>query len=99
MAKNKPPLVIIEWEDSAQPLPAWQHLSNLELCGHIRCASVGWLVKSDKSVKVLAPNMGAIDDPSNIQASGFMQIPTRCVISIKKLHQKGGAGGQGRTDA
>ena len=86
--KNKCPLVLIEWEDSAQPLPAWQHLSNLSLSGAIICASVGWLVKDGKKVKVLAPNMGAINDAANIQGSGFIQIPTRCVVSIKKLAEK-----------
>lgn len=88
MGKKKAPLVIIEWEDSAQPLPAWQHLSDLSLPGVIKCASVGWLVKDGKKVKVLAPNMGGIDSPENIQASGFMQIPTRCVVSIKRLEEK-----------
>jgi hypothetical protein len=85
--KNKCPLVMIEWEDSAQPMPSWQRLAELDLPGHILCASVGWLVVNNDSVKVLAPNMGAIDSPTNIQASGFMQIPTRCVISIKPLSE------------
>lgn len=87
MAKNKCPLVMIEWEDSAQPLPAWQHLSDLSLRGPIRCASVGWLIQSDRKVKVLAPNMGALDSELNVQASGFMQIPTRCVIKITRLSE------------
>lgn len=86
--KNKCPLVLIEWEDSAQPLPAWQHLSSMSLSGIVKCASVGWLIQDDKRVKVLAPNMGAIDDEVNIQASGFMQIPARCVLSIKRLVEK-----------
>ena len=85
--KNKCPLVLIEWEDSAQPMPAWQRLADLDLPGHIICASVGWLIKDGKKTKVLAPNMGAINCPSNIQASGFMQIPTRCVIDIKPLSE------------
>lgn len=48
------PLVMIEWEDSAQPIAQWQFLSDLELPGVVRCVSVGWLVRDDH-VKALAP--------------------------------------------
>ena len=38
------PLVIIRWEDSAQPIPAWRHLSQLPETRAIECATVGWLL-------------------------------------------------------
>lgn len=82
---NACPLVLIEWEDSAQPIPSWSYLATFEAPGTIRCASVGWLIRDDKQMKALAPNMGAIDDENSMQVSGVIQIPTRCVISVSTL--------------
>ncbi|MHB9879082.1 hypothetical protein ACSMXM_05410 [Pacificimonas sp. ICDLI1SI03] len=78
-------LVLIEWEDSAQPVPGWSHLANFEEREAILCSSVGWLIQDGAGAKVLAPNMGAINDEDNLQASGFMTIPTRCVKRIVDL--------------
>jgi hypothetical protein len=86
--KNKCPLVIVRWEDSAQPIAKWQHLSSFEPTGIILCASVGWKIHDADGVVALAPNMGAIDDATNIQASGVIHIPKRCIISIEKLVEK-----------
>ena len=55
---NACPLVMIEWEDSAQPLPSWSYLASFEPTGTILCASVGWLIRGDDQVKALAPNWG-----------------------------------------
>jgi len=49
---------MIEWEDSAQPLPSWSYLASFEPTGTILCASVGWLIRGDDQVKALAPNWG-----------------------------------------
>jgi hypothetical protein len=78
-------LVLIEWEDSRQPNGAWKYLSGHPSWDSVKCASVGWLVHDDKQKKVLAPNMGDIDDANNMQLSGEIVIPTSCVLSIKKL--------------
>jgi hypothetical protein len=83
------PLVIIRWEDSAQPLPAWRHLSQLPTTRAIECATVGWLLKDGDDVKVLCQSVGDLDSPHNAQASGIMTIPTRCVISIERLTEDG----------
>jgi len=83
------PLVIIRWEDSAQPLPAWRHLSQLPTTRAIECATVGWLLKDGDDVKVLCQSVGDLDTPHNAQASGIMTIPTRCVISIERLTEDG----------
>lgn len=79
------PLVMIEWEDSAQPIPAWSFLSSFEAPGIIRCASVGWLIRDDAEVKAVAPNMGGLDDENSVQVSGVIQIPTRCIVNITRL--------------
>lgn len=82
---NSCPLVLVEWEDSAQPISQWLHLSSFDPPGTVRCASVGWLIQDDELVKAVAPNMGAINDPDNLQVSGVIQIPTRSVIKVTRL--------------
>jgi hypothetical protein len=88
--QNDCPLVIIRWEDSAQPIPAWKHLSQLPSTRAIECATVGWLLKDGDDVKVLCQSVGDLDNPHNAQASGIMTIPARCVISIERLTEEAG---------
>ena len=82
------PLVIIRWQDSAQPLPSWQYLSALPRTQPIECATVGWLLKDDDDIKVICQSVGDLDNPKNAQASGIMTIPARCVLSIEKLTEE-----------
>lgn len=82
---NACPLVMIEWEDSAQPIPNWSYLASFEAPGTIRCISVGWLIRDDDQMKALAPNMGAMDDENSVQVSGVIQIPTRCVLHVTPI--------------
>ena len=78
-------LVLIEWEDRRQPNSAWKHLAEHPVWDAVKCGSVGWLVHDDDQKKVLAPNMGDIDDASNMQLSGEIVIPTSCILSVKRL--------------
>jgi hypothetical protein len=78
---------MIEWEDSAQPIPAWSYLASFEAPGIILCVSVGWLIRDDDEMKALAPNMGAINDENSVQVSGVIQIPTRCVVNVTRLRE------------
>ncbi len=78
---RSPKLVMIEWEDSAQPVAAWTHLHDLDV-SIVRITSVGWLVRDTKKLKALAPNISRDGTP---QVSGVITIPTRCVIRIKTL--------------
>jgi hypothetical protein len=82
------PLVIIRWQDSAQPLPSWQYLAALPRTRPIECATVGWLLKDDADIKVVCQSVGDLDDPTNAQASGIMTIPARCVLSIETLTEE-----------
>ena len=80
------PLVLIEWEDSAQALPRWQWLTELAGPKVVRCLSAGFLVKDGKKEKLLAISVatsGADDMPD--QASGIIAIPTRCIVRMKRL--------------
>jgi len=79
------PLVLVEWEDSAQPIAQWVHLANVETKAAVLCVSVGWLIQDGKEVKVIAPNMGEVNSRDNVQVSGVIRIPTRCVRKITKL--------------
>ena len=81
------PLIFIEWEDSAQPVPNWVYLSDIGDRSTIICVSVGWLLHDGESVKVLAPNMGNLGDEENVQASGVIRIPTRCIVRIVELDE------------
>ena len=83
--KNR--LVLIEWEDSSQPVSNWQFLSDIKP-EVVRIASVGWLAKDGKKVKALAPNVGGLDGKCSAQVSGVISIPTRCVISITDLIER-----------
>jgi hypothetical protein len=40
-----PPLVLIEWLDSGQPVPGWQWLETIEPRQPHLCVSVGFLVR------------------------------------------------------
>jgi len=81
-----PPLVLIEWLDSGQPMPAWQWLDSIKDRRPHRCISVGFLVQDDAQAKVLAPNLGASDGDGRFdQASGLTTIPTASVQRILRV--------------
>ena len=81
------PLVMIEWEDSRLPSSNWVHLSSFDPGDAVSCVSVGWMIHDGKDVKVLAPNMGDIGD-EDVQVSGVIRIPERCILKITKLKTK-----------
>ena len=84
---NRCPLVAIEWEDSAQPIPGWAFLAELDAPAAVRCMSVGWLIHDDAEVKALAPNMGGLTDEASVQVSGVIRIPARCIVRITELNE------------
>ena len=65
-------LVLIEWEDSRQPVASWQRLNEFIKLDVCKCVSVGFLISDDDEQKVLAPNMADIESKDNIQTSGVM---------------------------
>ncbi|HEY9544744.1 MAG TPA: hypothetical protein VIR56_01985 [Solimonas sp.] len=72
--------VLIEWLDSAQPIPGWRLLSDLPNPDVVKCESVGWIIGETDDVLMLAPNIGDRGGDSE-QASGFIRIP---VVSITR---------------
>jgi hypothetical protein len=83
------PLVLIEWEDSVQPVPGWHPVAAYKSVEAIKCVSVGWLICDTVDVKALAPNFADVNDPDEIQASGVIRIPTRAVRRIVPLTEEG----------
>lgn len=83
-SKKNVRLVMVEWIDSARPIPEWQYLSKYKRIRPVTCISVGFLIHDDDEVKAIAPNMGDTKT-SNIQASGIIHIPTRSILSITNL--------------
>ncbi len=81
---KKPSLVLIEWEDSAQPVANWQYLDDIDKLSVVRCQSVGFLIYDDENIKVLAPNIGD-PDTEHAQASGVIRIPARSITQVRLL--------------
>jgi hypothetical protein len=81
-------LVMIEWEDSAQPIPGWMLLREFEPPSITRCVSVGWLIHDNDGVKALAPNMANIDSDQKRQVSAVIRIPERAVTRIVWLAEQ-----------
>jgi hypothetical protein len=81
-----PPLVLVEWLDSGQPVPVWQWLEQIEPRRPHLCVSVGFLMQDDAEAKVLAPNLGASNGRSDWdQASGVITIPASAVQRVVRL--------------
>lgn len=88
MKRAKPArLVIVEWLDSRQPTAGWQRLKEFETPQPNACVSVGWLVHDGRTMKAVAANMADVDSERNMQASGVIEIPTRCITRIVSLRE------------
>lgn len=74
-------LVLVEWQDSAQPVSAWQWVDDYQAPETISCISVGYLIADADTAVAIAPNLGHVEQ-GRLQASGIIRIP-RC--SIKRI--------------
>jgi hypothetical protein len=72
-------LMVVEWEDSAQPIPAWQWVEDYELPEVVSCLSVGYVIAETDTAIALAPNLGDLAQPK-AQACGIIRIPRRAII-------------------
>jgi len=52
-----------------------------------KCVSVGFLLRDNNDVKILAPSMAGIDDPDNLQTSGTVVMPSRSVTEVRRLEE------------
>ena len=77
--------MLIEWVDSAQPIPGWKFLEDAPTAEVVQCVSVGWLISENKRAKVLAPNIGNIEAGGSAQGSGFIRIPVASITRQAEL--------------
>lgn len=77
-------LVLVEWEDSARPVSAWQWIDDYEIPRTVRCLSVGFLIAETAEALALAPNLGDTTC-ERVQASGIIRIPRSAVRKMRKL--------------
>lgn len=77
------PLVLVEWLDSAQPVPDWHWLDESRWGDVVKCRSVGWLIHDGEDVKALAQNIGSLCD--DVQISGVIRIPACCITRLVRL--------------
>ena len=77
-------LVLVEWEDSAQPVPGWQWIADYAVPEIIKCVSVGYLIAETDQAIAVAPNIGDVGC-ERIQASGIIRIPRSAVSRIADL--------------
>lgn len=73
-------IVCVIWEDSRQPEPSWQIISEIdeESCNCVICLSVGFLVQESDTAIGLALSVGDIGS-ENAQASGIAYIPKSAI--------------------
>lgn len=76
--------VLVEWVDSAQPIPGWRLTSTPPISDVVHCQSVGWIVSETDEVLMLVPNVGNLGLESE-QGSGFIRIPIAAITRRAQL--------------
>lgn len=86
LARPKPPykLVLVEWEDSARPISAWQWADEYEIPETVACISVGYVIANTRRALAIAPNLGGVGR-ARIQVSGIIRIPRSSVRRMIEL--------------
>lgn len=69
--------MLVDWEDSARPIGAWQWVEDYELPETVRCISVGHLIAETDDALALAPNLGDVDASAfrSAELSAFRDLP------------------------
>ena len=75
----KEELLLVEWVDSARPIPEWVSLHDLPNAEIVECVSVGWKVAESDEVLMLAPNLGDVKSGGSSQACGIISIPKAAI--------------------
>ena len=93
MKKNKLPIIdkknfpydlaMVYWEDIVGDV-AWADIPDIKKSKTAICCSVGWIVNNNKTTVVMADFI--FEDNGKIkQGGGYTTIPTKNVLSIKKI--------------
>ena len=81
---SKKPIVLVIWEDSAQPTGAWQWMDEIPPPVAVICHTVGHLVAESIAAVSLACSLGDVG-MDRLQANGVMRIPRSAIRSIVRL--------------
>jgi hypothetical protein len=83
--KNFPyPLVRIYWEDIIGETN-WSDIVDIKKSKTAVCCSVGWLVKQDSNSTILMADFSFEDNNDIKQGGNYTTIPTKNVLTIKKI--------------
>jgi hypothetical protein len=77
------PLVLLEWEDSSQPVARWYQMDEINLATVVVSRTVGFLVRDDDQMKAVAHSV------ANGLATGLIKIPSRAVTRMVRLEPRG----------
>jgi hypothetical protein len=77
-------LVLVEWEDSLQPVSAWHIMDDLPVLEVAHCKTVGWLVAENGEAVMVAQSSADLKS-TDAQAGGFMRIPKSCIKRVSVL--------------
>ncbi|QEX23774.1 hypothetical protein FRZ61_37130 [Hypericibacter adhaerens] len=83
-APRLPPIVLIQWEDSAQAAAEWQWLDQVRGPSIADCYTVGFLIARDRRELKVAINLGLRGAEAE-QAAGIVAIPAACVRRVVRL--------------
>ena len=78
------PLILVEWEDSAQPTSGWQWLDEIGDSQPITCRTAGYLVAENEKGLTIALSIGDMTS-QRPQVNGATRIPRRAIVSITSL--------------
>jgi len=78
------PLVRVYWEDIIGETN-WTDLIDIKKSKTAICCSVGWLITENSTTTVVMADFGFEDNGDIKQGGGYTTIPTKNVLSIKKI--------------
>ena len=86
LTKKKFPyqLVVCYWEDIVGDA-SWADIVDIQKAKTAVCCSVGWLVKQDEKTTIVISDFIFEDNSTIKQGGGYTTIPTKNVLSIKKI--------------
>ena len=77
-------LVLITWEDIVSS-SEWEYISEIKNTKTAICTSVGWLVEENSKNTIIMADFIFEENGEIKQGGSFTTIPTKNVLSIKKI--------------
>ena len=77
-------LAIVYWEDIVGETN-WADIIDIKKSKTAVCCSVGWIVKKDSKSTIVMADYSFEDNGEIKQGGGYTTIPTKNILSIKKL--------------